>query len=238
MDNNSYYFYLSGLLTLFLSLIIFMMFFFFLFDVKKIDSYALKKDNYISISLDVPALRANKSQKKAQSASQESVSEEEVQDVDINDLFSDVWTKKIVQKEKKSVNSKRLQEIQKKIKKVASKNTKTQDNKLNMQDDMNADKSEESASSANEVNEYLAKIEAIVYEYFNVPANSQGSVVITVIELNTLGKLLDFRVLTYSQNSALNAEADRIKERLKNVIFPINPQNSSSRVIVKLKSKE
>lgn len=238
MDNNSYYFYLSGLLTLFLSLIIFMMFFFFLFDVKKIDSYALKKDNYISISLDVPALRANKSQKKAQSASQESVSEEEVQDVDINDLFSDVWTKKIVQKEKKSVNSKRLQEIQKKIKKVASKNTKTQDNKLNMQDDMNADKSEESASSANEVNEYLAKIQAIVYEYFNVPANSQGSVVITVIELNTLGKLLDFRVLTYSQNSALNAEADRIKERLKNVIFPINPQNSSSRVIVKLKSKE
>jgi len=48
----------------------------------------------------------------------------------------------------------------------------------------------------------------------------------------------DFRILRYSQSEALNAEADRIKERLKNVIFPKNPKNRSSRTKVVLISKE
>ena len=96
----------------------------------------------------------------------------------------------------------------------------------------------ESASTSPDVNEYLAKIQAIVYQYFHVPSNSQGNSVKTVIELNSLGKVIDFRVLTYSANESLNSEVDRIGERLKYVVFPKNPQNKSSRTIIILVSKE
>jgi len=56
--------------------------------------------------------------------------------------------------------------------------------------------------------------------------------------INTLGRLVDFRILTYSENQALNDEVDKIKQRLQSVIFPINPQNKSSDTIVILRSKE
>jgi len=71
-----------------------------------------------------------------------------------------------------------------------------------------------------------------------VPPNSAGNSVKTVIELDPLGHMTDFRILNYSANEALNSEADKIKDRLKNVVFPKNPQNRSSRTIVVLISKE
>lgn len=235
MDNSNY-FYIGGVLSLSLFILIILIFFVFLFDIKKADSYALNKDNYISISLETPVAPKKVSQKKAKSAPQEIESQEETQEiVDVNDLFSDVWTKKIVHKEEKVVNSKRIQEIKNKINKLEAKSSKSTDSSLERAD---SDKEEKSASSAEEVNEYLAKIQAIVYNYFNVPQNSQGSSVKTIIELNALGKLIDFRVLVYSQNSELNAEADKIKERLRNVVFPINPQNKSSKTVVILIAKE
>jgi protein TonB len=77
----------------------------------------------------------------------------------------------------------------------------------------------EQASSGSEVNEYLAKIQAIVYQHFNVPPNTQGQSAKAVIELDALGRMTDFRVLSYSSSEALNKEVDKIKERLKNVVF-------------------
>jgi len=74
-------------------------------------------------------------------------------------------------------------------------------------------KIEKNTSSANEVNEYFAKIQALVYEYFEPPQNSQGYSVRAVIELSALGKFIDFRILDYSANIALNEECDKIKDR-------------------------
>ncbi|RLA70493.1 MAG: hypothetical protein DRG30_09210, partial [Epsilonproteobacteria bacterium] len=94
------------------------------------------------------------------------------------------------------------------------------------------------ASTANEVNEYLAKINALVYQHFNPPQNSQGNSVKAVIELSAIGKVLDFRILSYSSSNSLNQESDKVKESLKRVVFPVNPENKSSRTIVILTSKE
>jgi len=110
--------------------------------------------------------------------------------------------------------------------------------KLNSSETTKSNNKSDASSTAEQVNEYLAKIQAIVYSYFHVPPNTQGSSVKSVIELNAFGKMLDFRVLTYSDNAALNAEADKIKERLQSVIFPKNPQNRSSKTVVILISKE
>ena len=42
------------------------------------------------------------------------------QDVDVNDLFSDIWTKKIQKKKVQPKDSKRIKELQKKIKTTES----------------------------------------------------------------------------------------------------------------------
>jgi len=211
-----------------------------LFSPSKINTFALKKDNYISISISLPQTpsKRHKDVKKSvmPTKTQSSVSK----NIDINNLFSDVWTKKIAEKKvtPKKKNTKRLLEIQKKIKTTEENRVEPLTQKLNNSETAKSNNKSDASSTAEQVNEYLAKIQAIVYSYFHVPPNTQGSSVKSVIELNAFGKMLDFRVLTYSDNAALNAEADKIKERLKSVIFPKNPQNRSSRTVVILISKE
>lgn len=163
----------------------------------------------------------------------------EPNDVNIDDLFSDVWTKSIKsQKSKEKIDNKRLQDIQKKSKIIEKDSTKPLEEKS--ENTNIADKSDDTkkVSTANEVNEYLAKIQALVYENFIPPQNSQGHTVKAVIELSAIGKVMDFRILTYSNNSSLNDECDKIKDRLMGVLFPINPQNKSGNYIIMLTSKE
>ena len=203
----------------------------------KIDSYALKKDNFISISMDIQPKSAKSAKKNVQTPVESAVSEIP-QDVDVNDLFSDVWTKKIQKKKVQPKDSKRIIDIQKKIKTTEANSVESISQKVNDLDNAKTTDENSPASTANEVNEYLAKIQALVYRYFNVPPNSEGHSVMAYIELNSIGKVMDFRILTYSGNDALNAEVDKIKNRLKSVVFPINPQNKSFSTKVILKSKE
>jgi len=239
MDNNSSYFYISGFISISLFIFFCLLFAFTLFDTHRMNVFAMNKDTFVSISLESVPIKSKVSKKSvSQPVVENKAPVKESENIDVNDLFSDVWTKNIVHKKEKPVNSKRLQEIQKSIKKVdLEKSSKSSNSDSNAKNYDNKNE-KNNASVANEVNEYLAKIQAIVYAHFNVPPNSQGSVVVTVIELNSLGQLVDFRVLTYSQNSALNEEADRMKERLKSVVFPVNPENKSSSTIVKLIAKE
>jgi len=206
-----------------------------LFAIKKETSYALTKDKFIAVSIIMPK---NITKFTHAMAAPSSASKSVSQDIDVNNLFSDVWTQKIKAKKKKKVNSKRIADIAKKIKKADKNSVNSLSEKIEKLDVKESDKNEQQASTANEVNEYLAKIQAIVYQYFNVPPNSAGNSVKTVIELDPLGHMTDFRILNYSANEALNSEADKIKDRLKNVVFPKNPQNRSSRTIVVLISKE
>ncbi len=240
MDNNSKYFYLSGFISLSLFTLFLFSFAFVLFKPTLAKTFALKKDNYISISLEIPKIQSRDAKKVQKSTTLTTSTPVASKNVDINNLFNDVWTKKIVHKKEKpkTFNNKRLLEIQKKIKKTQNKTVESLSEKVNNLESVKTNNENKASSTAEQVNEYLAKIQAIVYQYFKVPANSEGSSVKTVIELNSLGKVLDFRILSYSDNEALNREADKIKERLFSVIFPKNPQKKSSRTIVILISKE
>jgi len=254
MVKNSTYFYLGGFISLtlfisFLSLFIYMM-----LSNSKQKIYALKKEKYISISIAIPTIEIKKDNKVIQKSkikdtkiepTIEKVKGKVVKNLNVKELFNDVWTKKIILKEKKIVrvehkliNSKLLKAIEKKIEKLDI--TAKQPSSKNMENLRKEKelKKESVPSSANEVNEYLAKINALVYRYFHPPQNSEGHSVKAVIELSALGKVIDFRILNYSVNDALNEECDRIKERLLRIVFPLNPQNKSSRTIVILTSKE
>jgi protein TonB len=199
-----------------------------MFFSSNINSYALKKDNYISISMDIIELPKKKKDKSVITPikkTQPKVVEEETE-IDIGDLFSNVKTQKIKKKPKKKQH--RIKELQ----------NRPKDAKSTLNKDSEKDTQTKESSSGNEVNEYLAKIQALVYKYFEPPANSQGHSVKAVIVLSAIGKVIDFRILTYSNNQALNNECDNIKSRLKSVLFPINPENKKGKYTVILTSKE
>ncbi len=234
MVKSKKYFYLSGFISLSLFLIVIILFITMMFRDNKIPQYALKKDDFISITIAPPKHKKVRKKKIVKQIKKEIISPviEPVasDEFDIDDLFSDVKTKTLkLQKHKvKKINAKRLQEISKKI-------STTKENEVKQIEQI---KEELSQSSAIVVNEYLAKIQLQVYDSFYPPANSQGHTVKAVIELNALGKVLDFRIITYSANADLNAECDKIKERLTGINFPINPDNRSGSYIINLTAKE
>jgi len=209
-----------------------------MFSSDNLKVYALSKDNYISVSIDMQTLET-KSSKKSVTSPVDIQTIEEPKEVDIGNLFSDVWTKKISKKKQvKKKDNKRLQEILKKTKTLQKSSTSELTKKIDSSSSAISNKKNSQMSSGTEVNEYLAKIQALVYKYFNPPQNSQGHSVKVVIKLSAIGKVLDFRILSYSNSQALNEESDRVKNRLTNVLFPINPQNKSGNYVVILKSKE
>ena len=237
MARNNSYFLLSGLISLALFTIVLSLFFLMMFSASKINTYALKKDDFISVSLEVVSVPIKKVKKEVIEVKEETV-EEEVKEVDIGNLFSDVWTKDItIEKKKiKKVDNKRLELIQKQIKTSKNNVAQKQEEIINNNEATLTDTESQKNSTANEVNEYLAKIQAIVYKYFEPPANSQGHTVQAMIELSSIGKVQDFRVLAYSSNQALNLECDKIKSRLLGVLFPENPEGITSTTIVNITS--
>ena len=253
MDENPRLFYLSGLLSFFIFFIFLFVFVRMLFFENKIRTYGLKKDKFVSISLeniptkskhtekkelDKPLTKPKEVVKKATKPAVKKVKKRSVIDpasenVDVDSLFSNVWTKKIdtrKTKPKRRAESRSLAEIEKSIEVP-----KVSDIKRGRSSSKSGKKNAKAASTGEEVNEYSAKIHAIVYDHFYPPSNSEGEQVRAVIELSPLGKVIDFRILNYSANEALNEEVDRIKNRIKNIVFPKSPDNKRARVIIILK---
>ncbi|OHE10128.1 MAG: hypothetical protein A2513_08525 [Sulfurimonas sp. RIFOXYD12_FULL_33_39] len=255
MDNKNFYFYISGFISLFIFVFFSSLFIISIVISKKVDSFALKKDNYISVSVDIPKTQSSTSKKNIEKPIvEEPIKEEpivekqnvqtqttkvEKKEINIDNLFSDVWTKSIKAEEKKPKTDNRIiEEIQKKINKSDTNTVKSISKKIQNIDAAKMENENAKESTAPEVNEYFAKIQALVYEHFTPPENSEGNSVVAVIELSAMGKVIDFRILTYSGNDALNIESDKIKSRIVNILFPENPNKSSGIYKIKLISKE
>ena len=238
MDRENPYFFISGFISLSLFSFFLILFFYMMLSKSNIDTYALNKDNYISVSLQVVSTPTKTITKEVIEPKKEPEVTEEVKEVDIGNLFSDVWTKdiKIEKKVEKKIDNQRLELIQKKIKKSKNNEVESLEQNINNSEATVTDTQSKKSSSASEVNEYLAKIQAIVYKYFKPPSNSEGHTVKAVIELSAIGKVQDFRILTYSANQALNEECDKIKSRLSTALFPKNPEGQSSKTIVNITS--
>jgi protein TonB len=238
MVKNDTYFYLSGLLSFSLFLFFLLLFFIMMFSPNKISNFALQKENFISVSLELVPIPTKAPINEVVTPKNEPVVVEKPKEVDIGSLFSEVWTKDISAKkvEVKKVDTKRLELISKKIQTTTKNQSQPIEQQVNNAEAIKVDSQSQKSSSAEEVNQYLAKIQAIVYKYFIPPANSEGNTVKAVIELSAIGKVLDFRILTYSSNQALNQECDKIAARLVNVLFPENPDGVSTKTIVNITS--
>ena len=238
--DNNYYFYLSGLISLSIFLLTISSFAYMMFSQNKINSYALKKDDYLSISLDMVISSPKNNSATVQNQDLTIPNQEE--NLDIDDLFSDVSTKEIKKAKPKKIDNKRYNEIIKKVKIVRKKDVASISDKIKSIESSeltkNSNNKASTNSTASEVNEYLAKIQATIYNHFKPPQNTQGKYAEVVIELSSIGKMIDFRILKSSDNVSFNDEVKKIKKRLQHVVFPKNPNNENYRLITKIISKE
>ena len=244
-DNR--YFMLSGFISFIIFFIAVALFAIVVFHQSEVQTFALQKDNYISVSLDTDVLSPTKSDAKSEPKptpvekpkpikEQESVTEVESTpepvETDVSTLFDDVWTQsadtKVLDKEKK-IDAKRLAAIEKRIKVKSSTKSQKASETLKQLELVkpSIEMTGSSKSTAPVVNEYLAKIHAKVKSLFYPPASTEGESAKVRITLDAYGSLIRYRVLVRSGSTLFNEEVNRLKQRLKQVKFPENPDHQS-----------
>jgi len=251
MAKNSFYFYLSGLLSFLLFIAILLAIMFFVLSNNRAKSYAMKKKNYIpvSIMIDQKTSTKNSADQTLKSAPKPPTKPEFKptieKTVDISSMFSSVKTKKIIYKKKvkrkpkKIVDQKRIAALQKRLKTKNKKSTSEASNKLKRLNLVKPSTQERgsTASGGSDVNEYYAKIQAFVYEQFYPPANTEGQIAKVYISLDKMGHLVEYRVLVYSSNSMFNREVDQLKNRLMSLRFPKHPDMKAATLNIELISE-
>jgi len=252
MDKNDSYFYVSGLLSLSFFAIVVILFSALVVSGEKVKSYALQKQKYIAVSVDltqkIPTQNSAKPAPIPKPKNKpEPNPEKSAQKVpDISSLFSTVSSKKIVYKKrpvatKKSIlNERRVAQMQKRIKTTQKRESSDAKKKIKNLKLAKASVKEvgASASGGEEVNQYYAKIQAFVYEHFYPPANSEGTSAKVRIWLSANGRLSDYRIMAYSANSMFNNEVDQLKQLLSSLNFPPHPKGKSLVLDIILVSEE
>lgn len=243
---NDDYFYLSGLISLTLFGLVLLLAVYFVVYKGKTKVYGLKKENYIAVSIALTPQKksSNNAKPKPKATPTKAVEPVKAEKTpEISDLFKSVSSQQINTKPKKAVkesDTKRLAAIEKRIKTADKSQKQDAKKKIEALDLVkpSAEISGASSSSAEEVNEYYAKIQALIYDNFFPPASTEGSVAIVKIWIDANGKLLDFRVLTPSGNLLFNEEVGLMSERLKAVKFPKSPNGSKEALSINLTVQE
>ena len=241
-------FYLGGLYSVALFALITLVFYQLLIGVERIHSYALKKSSAVTVSLSELPIQTSKTQNEPKPLPQpekEVVSQEQPSAVeDISSLFSNVKTEKIVRKKRaeqsKTVDTNRIASLQTRLKKAAKRAPSATAEKVKKLSLVRPSVPGGGAavSGGEEVNRYYAKIQAIIYDNFFPPANSEGAVAKIRIWLSPSGRLKDFKVIRHSGEPLFDREVSLLEKRLKTVTFERNPQEKETVLDVSLISKE
>lgn len=249
--SNDRYFMLSGLMSLGIfagSLILFASV---LINHDTVKSFALNKAEYISVSISMPLHKQSRNNtKKPALIPQDKPSEQPASTPDapqvtedVSTLFDSVWTQDVSAKKRakpKPVESKRLSAIEKRIKTAkSSKSTKATERVKSLKLARPSVAVSGSASSAAaEVNEYYAKIQAIVYEHFYPPSNSEGSSSKVYLNLDRDGRIIASRVLISSGNAFFDEEVEALMKRLGALAFPPPPKGETLEIQIILTAEE
>ena len=248
LDNNRLFVF-SGIASfLFFILIVFILFWK-ATVLKKPLSFALVKSDVISVSLDT-----TRAAEKAVEASQSDATPvEEVEEVtpptakavktkdesvpEITDLFSNVKAVHTPKETKKS--TKELSELSVLEEKVLSTKRSSQlFEKAKSIDLAKPGVKMVTASSGPLVNEYYAKVQGIIYSQFHPGAGTEGFSARVRIVLSADGKLESYRIVSSSGSAVFNAEVDWLKERLRQVSLPKNPNGTEAIFEIILTAKD
>lgn len=241
------YFFQSGIITFFLLGLILFIFMSDIFHYMKPNTFAMRKSDVISVSLEDTPTAVSKMMAPSVPAVQESVEEVEkaspvstpVKEVipAMNDLFATIKTAS--NKPKPIDNSKQMSELNALEEKILTtkRDTKLFD-KIKTLDLAKSGVKTQSSSTGPEVNEYKAKVQGIIYANFHPASGTEGFAARIRITLSPDGKLLTYRVISYSGSAVFNAEVDWLKERLRQVGLPKNPQGEEAVFEIILTAKE
>lgn len=240
------YFIISGIISFVILFIAFAASVYILFTNEKIKTYALKKDNFISISLNnIPKTTKKVIKKSVKKKVVKKVIDTPIIDEDIGSLFSNVATKKIIHK-KREIKKRR---IDKNILEAVNKEFNTL--KENKVDNNISKKLEElklrnskvalvnqKASTALDINEFLASLQAFIYDKFYPPVNSSGNSAVVRIWISKESTLSRFIIIAPSNNDYFDDEIKSLERRLSSVKFPTNPQKKEMVIDITLVAKE
>jgi len=253
MVKNTTLFILSGLLSFLLFTIVLLLFFYMLFISERVETPALKKAVFVSISLDEIKTTPIKKKTIVEKKSQKKISKKTInreikpKNIDVNNLFNNVWTKDISKKVKKvkKTDTKLIKELLSKTKKLEIKKTNTLEKKIQNIASKKLDDEIKKESTGDKVDIYNSKIHAIIQKIidddYNPPESSIGKIITAYISLDRFGKAIEFKIIkAYSNDEFFYKEYDRIRSIILSSIFPANPKNETWNVEVKLiiKNKE
>jgi protein TonB len=249
-------FYVSGGLSFGIFLLTLFLFASVLFSYDSVKSFALSKQDYVAVSLvSVPLQkRPTKAEKKPAPVKEplpvkEPQTDEELITTpeaykDASSLFENVWTQEVSTKKrpvKKPVtDTKRISSIEKRIKTAQKKQQHSAAEKIASvklaKPSVSVQGSASSASS--EVNEYYAKIQAIVYNHFNPPVNSEGNSAKVYLRLDADGRIKDARLLVPSGQPLFDNEVEALLRRLGSAVFPASPEGRPIELKIILTAEE
>ncbi len=248
MDSyNERYFYLSGLLSLGMFAGVIALIGYFLLTTTKIEHFSMFQSDFVSVSIAITD-KAARSETAAKPAPKEVKSEPEEAAPppqapetapDISDLFSSVKSPAEPKKERdRSKRNEDLLALEKEVmaserkERLSDKVAKVELRKPGMRMEV------QGGSTGPIVNKYHAKIQALIYTQFTPPPGSEGQAVRVLIQISSQGRLLSYRVMAYSANTALNSEVDWLGERLREISFPQHPENKDTVLNLILTAKE
>ena len=246
-SNQERYFFLSGLISFSLFIIFILLAGYSLVLPPKIEQLAMVQSDVINVSIAFTETKATEQHEPEPSimptepeAVQEAPKPAEPESVpEISDLFSHVKPDKMLKKkEDEAKRNEQLNAMEKELlerhetprfsEKVSKVSLAKPSVKMVSQ----------GGSTGPIVNEYHAKIQALVYTYFRPPSGSVGEAARVRMSISATGKLIAYRVLSYSGNSSFNNEVDWLKDRLSSIHFPEHPDGKEAILDFILTAKE
>ena len=249
-SSDERYFLLGGAMSLGMFLLTLMLFASVLFTHDRGKQFAFNQADFIAVSIEVPLHKASRQHTKTpapiarEKPAAEAPAPAPQVTQDVSSLFDNVWTqdlsaKKTVKK-KAEDTSKRLSALEKRIKTTEStQSTQAADTVRSLKlARPSVAVTGSAASAAAEVNEYYAKIQALIYDQFYPPANSEGNTAKVYLSLDGTGRLLSGKILVDSGNPFFDEEVEALMRRLEAAAFPAPPGGRALELQIILTAEE
>jgi protein TonB len=243
--NQERYFFLSGLISITLFVVLLFLAGYSLAVSPAIEQFAMTQSEYVSVSIMEPTNEAQQSpEPQAAPEKSEPVQEEEIivesePIPEISDLFSQVKAEKAPKRPQEDTKRRdELNALEKEL--LERKESPRFSDKVNKVElaKPSVKMIPQGGSSGPLVNEYHAKIQALVYTYFHPPSGSAGEAARIRMKISASGKLISYKVMSYSGNGSFNGEVDWLKDRLNSTRFPEHPEGKDAVLECILTAKE
>ncbi len=249
MDSNQErYFFLSGLISLTFFIVLVGLVGYSIHLTPKIEQFAMVQSDIINVSISLSDTKVTEENipepiitpvEAATAQKQEEGVVEPEPVADISDLFAQIKPDKSPKKSKEDIKrQEQLNLLEKDI--LEKKETSRFSDKISKVDlaKPSVKMVAQGGSTGPLVNEYHAKIQGLVYTYFRPPSGTAGEVARIRMKISSSGKLMEYRVISYSRNGSFNGEVDWLKERLAGIRFPEHPDGREAILEFILTAKE